>query len=376
MEQQQALTMMQQGMQDTARSWKTTAAGVASAATMGALLAGGFAPLLLGGITTAAIQTLLGNLGGNALAGWLDRWAVGARDRWLNQPDQLHTVLARDLERELAQNQALSNELAVFLEQNNLIETTVSSMRDDLTHQTTLITRLGQDVRTSQIIQGKLHKLVVTQLDASTTVIRAEVRQSHQSLDQTMRDRFDQLERLMETLRTMPTPMHISNSNYASGNTIGGDLNQSVTMGNNFAGAKIGKMGDVISGDKYVGSAHVSGGTVHGSMVGTNTGTINHGNSSASSAPTLMFKLDEPLYANEESDIEVHIANPPAGRLRVVVRLSQDVQEEQWTTATSATVVTYLTPTKAGTFKLRVMLYDAENTQLATAIRSIEVIQR
>ena len=283
--------VIQSGMRHTARSWRTVAAGAAGAITVGALLAGGLAPLIVGGLTAATVGQVLGGLGSNALAGWLDRWATNAGDRLLHGDQAtLETALARDLTKEISQNAALADAVATVLERTDGISTSLHTLNeqvdaqtdvlldvhDRITAQHTIVTALRDDLRRTTLIQDRLHKVVVTQLEASTTTIVTEIRSSTRQLDSNDQRILAAIDHLRAEFATQRTAMPTAPGNYAEDNEVGRNIEQtntgnaaginyagknkvggSITQtnqsgGNNFANARIGRMGDVVNGDKTV----------------------------------------------------------------------------------------------------------------------------
>lgn len=107
--------------------------------TVGALLAGGFAPLLMGGVSLTMLAPWLSSMGGNALAGWLGQWAMQAM-----LPDQtearLRAAMADSLSIQMQSNTDLAHELAVLMQHANHDQAVLAILMDyaDLTAETTL----------------------------------------------------------------------------------------------------------------------------------------------------------------------------------------------------------------------------------------------
>lgn len=268
--------VVQSGMRRTANSWKTVAAGAAGAITVGALLAGGLAPLIVGGLTAATIGQVLGGLGSNALAGWLDRWATNAGDRLL-KGDQaaLESALARDLTAALPTDIALANDIATLLERTDGISSSLQTVSAELDFQTevlidvhdrlllqeTVITALRDDLIRTNLTQGRLHTVVISQLATHTTTIVQEIKDSTSQLDTNDQSILAAIEQLRATFAAQRTPMPTTPGNYAGNNKVQGNIQQTNT------------------GDAPGGINHADGNTVGGSVIQTNqSGSINLGN--------------------------------------------------------------------------------------------------
>ncbi len=125
----------QRGLQTTYHA----AVMVGGSLTVGALLAGGLAPLLMGGVSLTVLAPWLSSMGGNALAGWLGQWALLAM-----LPDQtearLRAAMADSLSIQMQRNADLAQDLAMLMQHANHDQAVLAILMDyaDLTAETTL----------------------------------------------------------------------------------------------------------------------------------------------------------------------------------------------------------------------------------------------
>ncbi|ABX04684.1 hypothetical protein Haur_2041 [Herpetosiphon aurantiacus DSM 785] len=132
----QSLTeRFQRGLQTTYHA----AVMVGGSLTVGSLLAGGLAPLLMGGVSLTVLAPWLKSMGGNALAGWLGQWAMQAM-----RPDQtearLRAAMADSLSTQMQSNADLVQDLAVLIQHARHDQAVSAILMDyaDLTAETTL----------------------------------------------------------------------------------------------------------------------------------------------------------------------------------------------------------------------------------------------
>jgi hypothetical protein len=166
-----------QGIRDGAEkltAWEA-AHGFAGSFTLTFLIASAFFPLLLpaaaGGAAGSVAVAWLSGLGCNVLAGWLTNWAergIGKLQPEDKAQEQLLIQeLAADLQGQFASNERLQEELATLLEQTDGIATAIASLALQTDAQTKLMEALDRDIHQSNLIQGRLHRILVRQLGES-----------------------------------------------------------------------------------------------------------------------------------------------------------------------------------------------------------------
>ncbi len=175
---------------------------------------------------------------------------------------------------------------------------------------------------------------------------------------------------------TINAPIQAKNSNIAIGNKVGRDLVQNNQSGGvNAAGATFGD-GAMISGrDIHRGTAHVSGGTVYGSVVGENAGTITHGGgAAAASAYQLTIECEPTLQAGQEHEVVVTVAGIQSNTpYRIEVRAPNIAAAAA---VHGAEAVLYITPQFAGPLNLRAFLYQGSNpTPLAQTLHQVQIVK-
>ena len=176
---------------------------------------------------------------------------------------------------------------------------------------------------------------------------------------------------------SMDASIQATNSNVAIGNTVGRDVVQNNQSGGvNAAGATFGDGAMLAGRDINRGTATVSGGTVYGSVVGNNPGTINHtsGSAVAPSAYQLVIECAPIVQAGQENEVVVTITGIQAHKqYRIEVR-APNIQVTE--TVHGAKAVLYIKPRFAGTLNLRVALYEGSNpTPLAQTMSQVQVVK-
>ncbi len=162
---------------------------------------------------------------------------------------------------------------------------------------------------------------------------------------------------------TFQGDVKINNSNALIGSHVEGDVNQSVqTDGINMQGATVGNGARFAGGNYYEGSAHVTGGTMHGSVIGTNMGTITHGGSSAATpAYTITIECADPLLRGRDNDVTISVAGLQAHkRYQVELRASNitPLKEDVF----NGQAVFSVNPPYAGGLNITVTLYAHNDT--------------
>jgi hypothetical protein len=250
----------------SARRIRTGALGVAGVSTLAILAAGSMVPLITGGFSAATIGALLASLGGNALAGWLTDWAEQhvRRAVWTdadNETDVLGT-LASDLQAEMAAHPASADAVATLLERTAAIPAALDALAlkidahgdhlrdlgDQMTAQGALLQALRDDLRRSDLIQGRLHHLLMRTLTEQTSILLQAYAQGTERLSGEVRTVLADVQALRDDLQAaLQTPPAPSGQEATSDHTV--DMHG----GNYFGGAQIGTIGTVIAGDSYGG---------------------------------------------------------------------------------------------------------------------------
>jgi tetratricopeptide (TPR) repeat protein len=178
-------TRFEQGIRDGAEMLTLSQAvrGVAGTYTLTLLTASAFIPLLplvaAGSVSGGVVLTWLAGLGGNALAGWLASWAQRETTKLVfgdkTQEQLLIEQLAADLQSQLAGNDTLQEELVNLLDHTDSISTAIGSLYLQTETQTNLINALRGDIQHGNIIQGRLHRRIIRQLDEAEARITAKI---------------------------------------------------------------------------------------------------------------------------------------------------------------------------------------------------------
>ena len=144
----------------------------------------------------------------------------------------------------------------------------------------------------------------------------------------------------------------------------------------NAAGATFGDGAMLAGRDINRGTATVSGGTVYGSVVGNNPGTINHTSGSAVAPSTYQLQISRAptLQAGQENEVVVTVTGIQSPKqYRIEVR-APNIQVTE--TVHGAEAVLYIKPRFAGTLNLRVALYEGSNpTPLAQTMSQVQVVK-
>jgi hypothetical protein len=261
----------------------TIAAGVAGVSTLTLLVVGSIVPLIAGADPAPAIAWL-GSLGTNALANWLDQWAQSNLARALgDDPDserRLLEQLARDLQEQLATNSALATDVATLLERTQAIPTALDALAGQGQQQMNLLRMLLEDVQRGAFRNEQLHGLTLRTVREQGETLRDVIERSDVAL-------------LAEIRSLLP------------GDTVQGDK---------VIGDKVG--GDNVGGDKIIGggisiggsvgtmqSVTVTGGTVQGPIIGSQTNYYGVPPAVFSAAPAAVSQED----INEQQELlEAH----------------------------------------------------------------------
>jgi hypothetical protein len=241
---------------------RDVAVGAAGVATVTALAVGGLAPLISGGaaLTGSALATWLAGMGANTLAGWIGDWAAQAGDKLVRfaatgateAEEELLDAMARDLEQRMGQDRALADAVAALLEQTGAVETALDALSQQVDAQTDLLCDLNErisdqrqllellraDLRHSDLIQGRLHKLLLQELAAQTaTLLQAYVAGTAQ-LSQ-------EIAAVLAAVRALHDEMQAALAAQPSATAQGATGGHTVEMhgGNYFGGAQIGSVG-------------------------------------------------------------------------------------------------------------------------------------
>lgn len=185
--------------------------GFAGSFTLTFLIASAFFPLLLpataGGAAGSVAVAWLSGLGCNVLAGWLANWAergIGKlRLEDKVQEQQLIQEFAAGLEGQLASNEALQEELAILLEQTDGIATAIASLSSQSDAQTKLIEALVGAIHQGNLIQGRLHRILVRQLGES----EERIIKSISFLEEEMQLQGEKAQARLDTLPAMDTKL-------------------------------------------------------------------------------------------------------------------------------------------------------------------------
>ena len=176
------------------------AVGVAGVATIVALTASGLAPYLLAaaaakpvadwltGVVSEPVLTWIENMGGNVLAGWVGNWATGAGRRFLRgkgagdplvDEQALAAALARELQTRMTGDSAFQDAIATLLERTDAIPEALKALEGRMEAQQHLLAALRDDARRGDLIQGRLHRLVMQELGR----IEDKLDQLHEKVD-------------------------------------------------------------------------------------------------------------------------------------------------------------------------------------------------
>jgi hypothetical protein len=157
--------------------------GVAGATVLATLAVGSvLAPVLTGGITLATFLTWLGNLGGNALAGWLNEWAM--RNVALFQGDdpnreqKLIEQLAVDLTTQLRWSKELAADTELLVQRTDAIRTVLEALAGQGAQQARLLQLLLSDVQQSRVENNQLHNATYSAIHEQARQILAVQAQS------------------------------------------------------------------------------------------------------------------------------------------------------------------------------------------------------
>lgn len=260
-----AAALVQAGARRGALRLRDNALGVAGVSTLALLALGSVLPLMTGSFTVATITSLLGSLGGNALAGWLTQWAEKNTRRvvW-DDPASEQAVLgemATDLDHRMQQDQVLADQVAILLERTEALPAALDAlavqvdaqtdllldMHDRLQDQQRLLQALRFDLRRGDLIQGRLHQLVMRTLAEQTEILLAAYSQGTERLSAEVRAVLDEVRALRDELRRLATPAPTPPPGPPAPTT------KIQTGGIDFGNARIGSIGDIVAGDKIGG---------------------------------------------------------------------------------------------------------------------------
>lgn len=161
--------------------------GVAGLTTVVTLAASGFIALFpsiaAGGASSSTVLTWLAGLGGNALAGWVANWASRETvDLVYGDKAKKRALIeqvALDLEKQLVQNNSFAEELASLLDQTSSVSTALDTVKTQTDLQNELLAALHADLQRSDIIKGRLHRLLSRELEQIETRIKAKIETEH-----------------------------------------------------------------------------------------------------------------------------------------------------------------------------------------------------
>jgi CHAT domain len=257
-----AAALVQAGARRAGLRFRDTALGVAGVSTLALLAVSSVLPLAAGGFTVATITGLLGSLGGNVLAGWLAQWAEKNTRRvvWDDPTEQaVLGEMTADLEQRMAHDQALSDNVAALLERTAAIPAALDALatqvdaqtdllldtHDRLKAQEALMVALRADLRRGDLIQGRLHQLLMGTLAQQTETLLAAYSQGTERLSTEVQTVLAEVRALRDELRSASAPQPAP---VAPQPTV-----KVKTGGIDFGNARIGSIGDVVAGDKIGG---------------------------------------------------------------------------------------------------------------------------
>jgi len=214
-----ATALVQAGARRGALRFRDKALGVAGVSTLALLALSSVLPLAAGGFTAATITGLLGSLGGNVLAGWLAQWAEKNTRRvvW-DHPATEQAVLgemAIDLEQQMRQDQTLADQVAALLERTDAIPAALDALATQVDAQTdllldmhvrlaaqeALLQAMRADLRRGDLIQGRLHQLLLRTLTDQTETLLRAYGQGTERLSTEVRAVLSEVQALRDELR-------------------------------------------------------------------------------------------------------------------------------------------------------------------------------
>jgi hypothetical protein len=259
-------------------------------------------PVAATGVTAATIFAWLGGLGSNALATWLNEWAM--RHVTLfdgDDPDQewhLLQTLAQDLQAAMGQNAAVASDVALLLDQNDALALTIGELKGQGTQQAKLLQTLLEDLQRATFQNDKLHAYTVRSLKESTAQLLAAQAQGDGVLAAQLREILTAVKTISATPTTSQT-INNQASNQGAQGTFHGPL--TFNQGSTTIGGNVGSYQKI----------DVSGGHV-GSIIGSQH---TYGTSApAPSAPPTQDDIDDAAEALDLKRRELANANRRAAR--------------------------------------------------------------
>ena len=278
------------------------AGGLVSGSIIATLAVASVAPLL--GLTaTPALIAWLSSLGGNALAGWLNEWAMENLARFEgDDPDRegkLIAQLARDLTQQFGISQTIADQTQLLVQHTDAIQISVDALQGQGDQQAQLLKLLLEDLQRATFQNDKLHDYTVRSLKDSTAQLLAAQAQGDGALAAQLRAILAAVQAIAAT---PPTSQTITNQ--ASNQGAQGNFHAPVTFnqqGSTTIGGNVGTYQPI----------NVSGGHV-GSIIGSqhNYGTP----APTSSAPPSQDDIDDAADALEIKRKELANASRRAAR--------------------------------------------------------------
>ena len=198
----------QEGIRENTLHFRDYLSGTSGVTVIGLLAASSIIPLLTGGFSIPAITMWLSAIGGNALAGWMTTWAEKAAAKGIlkdkDQRDEQLVQLATDLQQHFDQNNTESKEL-----QDSIVEllNKVSAMQIVLEANDNeyILEQLESKSRRDDLIKGKLHRLVMKELQSIHSITSENRQNILKILDQSSsKSNTTQIQEAHQLLETLP----------------------------------------------------------------------------------------------------------------------------------------------------------------------------
>lgn len=163
----------QDGIASRAAWLATRAAGAAGATTMAVLAVSSVLPLMPG-LSAATVMPWLTALGMNTLAAWLGSWAERAvTEAFDEEEDALLEYIAVALQQALRTNELLADDVSSLLTYTEATTISIRALAGDSLLQRGLIERVLVEVQSGELVRGKLHAQVMTELSQHSVLLSA-----------------------------------------------------------------------------------------------------------------------------------------------------------------------------------------------------------
>ena len=277
--------------------------GLVGGSIIATLAVASVAPLWLGGLAPAVVISWLSSLGGNALAGWLNEWAMENLARFEgDDPDRegkLIAQLARDLTQQFGISQTIADQTQLLVQHTDAIQISVDALQGQGDQQAQLLKLLLKDMQKASVTNERLHGDTVQAVAASAQRLLAAQAQG----DGVLATQLRAILAAVQAIATTP-PTSQTITNQASNQGAQGNFHAPVTFnqqGSTTIGGNVGTYQPI----------NVNGGHV-GSIIGSqhNYGTP----APTSSAPPTQDDIDDAADALEIKRKELANASRRAAR--------------------------------------------------------------